>query len=69
MVTTNSFDPGSFTPPPNASLHRFVPHSLVLTRAVAVVCHGGMGITQKALLAGVPVCLEELAAASYSDSH
>jgi len=57
VVTTGSFDPDSFTRPPNASLHRFVPHSLVINRAVAVVCHGGMGITQKALLAGVPVCI------------
>src|SRR5690606_40914775 len=29
----------------------------LLERAVCVVCHGGMGITQKALAAGVPVCV------------
>jgi MGT family glycosyltransferase len=57
VVTTASFDPESFARPANATLHRFVPHSLVLERAAAVVCHGGMGITQKALLAGVPVCI------------
>jgi MGT family glycosyltransferase len=57
VVTTGALDPGSFTRPPNATLHRFVPHSLVINRAAAVVCHGGMGITQKALLAGVPVCI------------
>jgi UDP:flavonoid glycosyltransferase YjiC (YdhE family) len=34
-----------------------VPHSPVLERAACVVCHGGMGITQKALAAGVPVCV------------
>jgi UDP:flavonoid glycosyltransferase YjiC (YdhE family) len=27
-----------------------------MRRASAVVCHGGMGTTQKALAAGVPVC-------------
>lgn len=34
---------------------RFVPHEAVLERAACVVCHGGMGITQKALAAEVPV--------------
>jgi MGT family glycosyltransferase len=57
VATTASIDPDQFRPPANAYLHRFVPHSLVLRRAAAVVCHGGMGITQKALLAGVPVCI------------
>lgn len=57
VVTTASLNPAEFDAPPNAHLHRFVPHSLVIRRAAAVVCHGGMGITQKALLAGVPVCV------------
>lgn len=38
------------------TLARFVPHSAVLDRAVCVVTHGGMGITQKALGRGIPVC-------------
>ena len=57
VVTTAGVDPASFTPPPNARVERFVPHSPVLERATCVVCHGGMGITQKALAAGVPVCV------------
>jgi MGT family glycosyltransferase len=57
VVTTAGVDPSSFTPPPNARIERFVPHSPVLKRAACVVCHGGMGITQKALAAGVPVCV------------
>jgi MGT family glycosyltransferase len=57
VVTTAGVDPSSFTPPPNAHVERFVPHSPVLERAACVVCHGGMGITQKALAAGVPVCV------------
>ena len=32
-----------------------MPHSPVLERAACVVCHAGMGITQKALAHGVPV--------------
>jgi MGT family glycosyltransferase len=57
VVTTAGVDPSSFTPPPNAHIERFVPHRPVLERAACVVCHGGMGITQKALAAGVPVCV------------
>ena len=57
VVTTAGVDPSSLAPPPNARVERFVPHSPVLERASCVVCHGGMGITQKALAAGVPVCV------------
>ena len=57
VVTTAGVDPSSFTPPPNARIERIVPHSPLLERASCVVCHGGMGITQKALSAGVPVCV------------
>ncbi len=57
VVTTAGVDPSPFTSPPNARVERFVPHSPVLERAACVVCHGGMGITQKALAAGVPVCV------------
>jgi MGT family glycosyltransferase len=57
VVTTAGVDPSYFTPPPNAHVERFVPHRPVLERAACVVCHGGMGITQKALAAGVPVCV------------
>jgi MGT family glycosyltransferase len=57
VVTTAGVDPSSFAPPPNARVERFVPHRPVLERASCVVCHGGMGITQKALAAGVPVCV------------
>ena len=42
--------------PPNATVCRFVPHDIVLDRAVCAVTHGGMGATQKALARGVPVC-------------
>ncbi|ABL82468.1 MULTISPECIES: glycosyltransferase [unclassified Nocardioides] len=41
--------------PANAHVEQFVPHSPVLARAAVAVTHGGMGATQKALAAGVPV--------------
>src|SRR4051794_37870528 len=39
----------------NVRVERFVPHGPVLERAAAVICHGGMGIVQKAVAAGVPI--------------
>jgi MGT family glycosyltransferase len=41
----------------NARVERFVPHRHVLERAGAVVCHGGMGIVQKSVAAGVPLAV------------
>ena len=57
VATSGGVDPSSFSPPPNARIVKFLPHSPVLKRAACVVCHGGMGITQKALASGVPVCV------------
>jgi UDP:flavonoid glycosyltransferase YjiC (YdhE family) len=36
---------------------RFLPHAVVVPHVDAVVTHGGMGTTQRALAAGVPVCV------------
>lgn len=57
VATTGAVDPAQLRAPANARVVRFAPHGPLLRRAVAVVCHGGMGITQKALAAGVPVCV------------
>jgi MGT family glycosyltransferase len=57
VCTTAGVDPGLFQPPAGVILERFVPHALVLPQTCAVVCHGGMGITQRALAAGVPPCV------------
>ncbi len=57
VATTAANDPAAFQPPGNARVERFLPHGPILRRASAVVCHGGMGTTQKALAAGVPVCV------------
>ncbi len=42
--------------PANARIEPFLAHSLVLPHAVCAITHGGMGVTQKALSFGVPVC-------------
>jgi MGT family glycosyltransferase len=57
VATTPSADTGAIDVPPNARVEPFVPHAPLLERAACVVCHGGMGISQKALAAGVPVCV------------
>jgi UDP:flavonoid glycosyltransferase YjiC (YdhE family) len=49
--------PDGIDVPDNATVERFVPHGAVLDRAVCAVTHGGMGVTQKALARGVPVCV------------
>lgn len=56
VATTAGVEPGRFTVPSNARVARYLPHGQILERAACVVCHAGMGITQKALAAGVPVC-------------
>ncbi len=53
--TSAAHDPEAFNAPSGSRVVRFVPHAAVLERAACVVCHGGMGITQKALAAEVPV--------------
>jgi MGT family glycosyltransferase len=55
VVTIADIDPSTLSPPANVRVERFVPHSLVLDQAACVVCHAGMGITQKSLAHGVPV--------------
>jgi MGT family glycosyltransferase len=41
--------------PANGRAERFLPHGRLLPHAAAAITHGGMGVTQKALAAGVPV--------------
>lgn len=57
IATAASNDIALFSPPANARVESFVPHGPILERADSVICHGGMGITQKALAAGVPPCV------------
>ncbi len=55
IATAAAHDPSAFEVGPRSKVVRFVPHNTILDRASCVVCHGGLGITQKALSAGVPV--------------
>jgi MGT family glycosyltransferase len=55
IATLPSNDPAALRVPPNARAERFVPHGPILARASVAITHGGMGVTQKALAAGVPV--------------
>jgi MGT family glycosyltransferase len=57
LATSAAHDPDAFDAPPGSRVVRFLPHDPVLARAACVVCHGGMGITQKALAAAVPVVI------------
>jgi UDP:flavonoid glycosyltransferase YjiC (YdhE family) len=57
VVTTAGVDPATLGDPGDAVVARFLPHGPLLRQADVVVCHGGMGITQKALAHGVPVCV------------
>lgn len=57
VATTGAHDPRDFRATANARVERFVPHAPILQRAACVVAHGGQGITQKSLGAGVPVCV------------
>ena len=54
-----ALDPARFgTPPPDVRLERFVPHSVVLPLASAMVTQCGLGTVTKALTHGVPlVCV------------
>jgi MGT family glycosyltransferase len=55
VVTTAGIDPTGLPAAANVRVERFLPHAPLLDRAACVVCHAGMGITQKALAHGVPV--------------
>jgi MGT family glycosyltransferase len=55
IATSAAHDPSAFHAPPGSRVVRFLAHDAVLARAACVVCHGGMGIVQKALAAGVPL--------------
>jgi MGT family glycosyltransferase len=55
LATAAAHDPDEFHAPAGSRVVRFLPHEAALERAACVVCHGGMGITQKALAAEIPV--------------
>lgn len=50
-----AFDRTALPTAPNVRVEGFLPHGPLLDHAVVVICHGGMGITQRAIAAGVPI--------------
>jgi MGT family glycosyltransferase len=57
VATLPAGRPDEIAASPNATVLQFIPHGMVLDRAVCAVTHGGMGATQKALAHGIPVCV------------
>jgi MGT family glycosyltransferase len=58
IVTTAALDPRAFhAPHDNVRITRFLSHARIIHKMDLVVTHGGMGSTQRALAAGVPVCV------------
>ena len=55
ILTTGDVDVSGLAIPANVRVERFAPHTPILARAACVVCHAGMGTTQKALAHAVPV--------------
>ena len=56
IVTTAALPPERFQAPhERVRVTRFLPHAQVVSEVDVVVTHGGMGTTQRALAAGVPV--------------
>jgi MGT family glycosyltransferase len=57
VATMPAEDLDGITVASNAHLEQFLPHTRLLERASCAITHGGAGVTQKALAAGVPVCV------------
>lgn len=57
VATSAAYEPEEMVVATNlhTRLERFLPHEPILERAAVVICHGGMGITQRALSHGVPI--------------
>ena len=58
IVTTAALDPHRFEAPHDrVKIERFVSHAAIMPHLDLVITHGGMGTTQRALAAGVPLCV------------
>ncbi len=58
VVTTGALDATRFASDrPQTRILPFLPHAAVIPQMDLVLTHGGMGTTQRALSAGVPVCV------------
>jgi MGT family glycosyltransferase len=56
VATAPAIEPRGLAVPANATMLGFAPHAPILARSACAITHGGMGVTQKALSLGVPVC-------------
>lgn len=56
VATLPAADLAGIDVPPNARVLPFVSHGALLERVACAITHGGMGVTQKAIARGVPVC-------------
>ncbi len=58
IITTAALDPQNFNVPrDNVRIIKFLPHAQIIHKMDLLITHGGMGATQRALAAGVPVCV------------
>jgi MGT family glycosyltransferase len=57
VATTGATDRAKFSVPENARVESFLPHGPIIDTCACVISHGGQGTTQRALAAGVPVCV------------
>ncbi len=59
VATSAAYGPEEFAgaTAPNCRVERYLSHGPIIKRARVVVCHGGMGITQRALSHGVPLVI------------
>lgn len=57
VATTSAVDPAVLSVPGNAVAVRYASHDALMSRAVAVVTHGGHGTTMRALYHGAPLLL------------
>lgn len=60
MTVGRRVDPARIIAPPNVRIEQYVPQSLVLPQASAVVCHAGLGTMIGAIAAGLPMVLIDL---------
>lgn len=57
IVTTGAIDPALLRPNSNCTIVRMGDHAKILDKAALLIGHGGMGVTQKALVRGVPMVI------------
>ncbi|OFL77113.1 hypothetical protein [Corynebacterium sp. HMSC077B05] len=57
VVTTGAIEPKLVRPNSNCTIVRLGDHAKILGHAALLIGHGGMGVTQKALMRSVPMVI------------